>query len=167
MYASNDKLIKIYAYVQRMAARAYPNDVESAAEIADDCFDRFVRLHHEKSEMVNYHAWVGRSISGLKKNLERRRRRELSLDDDEMVFDRLANLSPQQEPHFDAQVVRKIAEHLPELEKWAFDIVADGGSVKDVMDEMNVGPREALALLHQVRIKIADWLLPRRRAWPA
>jgi hypothetical protein len=164
MYASNDKLIKVYAYIQRMAARAYPNDIQAAAEIADDCLDRFMRLHHTKADMVNYHAWIGRSISGLKKNLERARRHELSLDDDELIFDKLANLAPQQEIYCDAQTLKKLADRLPERERWAFEILADGGTVKDVMDEMHVGPREALALLHQVRIKLTDYSTPTRRA---
>jgi hypothetical protein len=148
------KMISVYAYTQRMAARAYPNDVEAAADIASECFDIFVRNHID--DLGDYHAWIGRSVSGLKKNRDRELRRRTSLDDGEMVFDRLANLSPQQEPSYDAKVLRRLSCRLNERERWAFDIIADGGNIKDIIDEMYVGPREALALYHQMKLKMAS-----------
>lgn len=151
----NDQWLKVYAYVQRMAARAYRNDVEAAADIASECFDIFIRLHRDNPG--NYHAWIGRTISCLKKTKERERRREMSLDDDAMVFDRVMGTThPQQDICWDAAILRHHSDKLPEQERWAFEILADGGTVKDVIEEMCVGPREALALLHQVRIKLRD-----------
>jgi hypothetical protein len=158
-----DLWIRVYSYTQKMAARAYPYDPEAAADLASDCFDIYVRRHAGEG-IVNYQPWIGRSIAGLKKSRERSLRRAMSVDDENLPIDTLANLSPQQEPFYDAQVVRKLSSKLPERERWVFEIIADGGNVKDVMEELHVGPREALALLHQVRIKLVDYSTPRRRA---
>lgn len=67
--------------------------------------------------------------------------------------------------NWDAQILRHHSQRLPEREQWAFDILADGGNVKDVMDEMHVGPREALALMHQVRTKLCDYAIIPESKW--
>lgn len=153
---------EVYAYTQKMAARACRNDPDAAGEIAADCFDRFLRLHGD-TEMKDYEAWIGRSINGLKKNMERQKARSVDITDEDLGLERMYNIAPQQMINYDARLFASLADQLGEREQLAFSIIVDGGTVKDLCADMHIGPREAIALLTQIRIKMAQFTTPTHR----
>jgi hypothetical protein len=156
--------LKVYNYSHIVAARLLPADPTAAADIASECFDIFMRLHSETGLSGDYRKWVGKTIGCLRKRLLKERARRLSAEDEEMFFTLSLRALPTQEAWCDAESVRKFAECLPAREAWAFEIIADGGTVKDLMDEMHIGPREALARLHQMRLRLLEHFEPERKA---
>lgn len=134
-----------------MAARALRGDPDGADEIASDCFDRYIRIYGECG-VENYKAWVGRSIAGLRKNYVWRQWKDrVTLDETHQPMERIRPAQIDQETLFDIQRWKEKIEGLDERARDAFLIIADGGTVKDIMDELGIGPSEALAIVQDAR----------------
>lgn len=144
--------IEVWEYCLKMARRTFPFDPDAADDAATDCFDRFVRIYGQTG-LKNYQPWVGRSIACLKKNVLRERARFWIAANEEEgeVIERLRPVAPTQEARIDAKRWLQRIDQLDGAERSAFAILAEGGNVKDVMDEHNLGPREALNLIAAAR----------------
>jgi hypothetical protein len=157
MSASNPIVwLDVYEYCRETANRAFPCDQEAADEIASDCFDRYMRIYGNCG-MRNYRAWVGRSIAGLRKNYLKQQWRYRWIEDEtDDPLERIRPVQPDQETLVDIKRWKERIELLEDRQREAFLIIADGGNVKDVMEELGIGPKEALAIIAEARRQLKD-----------
>lgn len=131
-----------------------PYDHDGSEEIASDCFDRFVRIYGVTG-LGKWQQWVGRSIAGLKKNYLREQwvyRQQK--DETEDPMERPIPVRALQDDAFDFKRCLEWIEELDDPERSAFKIIADGGNVKHIMEELRIGPKEALAVIAEGRRKL-------------
>lgn len=71
--------------------------------------------------------------------------------DDDFKQSQRASMMPMQELHYDAMIARGLLRALPNEERAALEILADGGDALDVSDEMNLHPAQAIEIIRRAR----------------
>lgn len=143
--------LDVYEYCYETASRAFPCDQDAAEEIASDCFDRYMRIYADVG-LENYKAWVGRSIAGLRKNYLKQQWRYRWIEDEtDDPLERIRPVQPDQETLVDIKRWKERIDQLEDRYRDAFLVIADGGNLKDVMEELGIGPREALIVITEAR----------------
>lgn len=62
-----------------------------------------------------------------------------------------AALKPMQEINFEAMIARGLLRALPDVDRSALEILADGGDALDVAEEMGLRPSEAIETIRRAR----------------
>lgn len=146
--------LEVYNYTYAYARQLIPGDIDGAEDIASDCFERFVRIYGSTGlSESKWRNWVTRSLAGLKKTYLREQWgfRIVRQDETDDPLERVRPVAANQEELYDVARWKEKIEALEGRHRDAFRIIADGGNVKDVMEEFGIGPREALAIIHDAR----------------
>ena len=74
-----------------------------------------------------------------------------NLADDDFGRTQRAAMRPIQEIHYDAMIARGLLRALPNDERAALEILADGGDALDVSEEMGIAPASAIETIRRAR----------------